>query len=150
MNDMLRNILGHMLGRRPLALQVGAVCQHPKTGKLLLITSRGTHRWIIPKGWPMAGRSAGSAALQEAWEEAGIRGEVKDQPLGHYRYSKRQDGGLKVQINVQVHLVRVTSLADDFPEAAERNRSWFTPADAADHVDEADLAALLRAIPTQT
>ena len=144
MNDMLRDLLGRMLGRRPPALQVGALCLQPDTGRVLLVTSRGTGRWIIPKGWPMTGRSAAGAALREAWEEAGVCGRAQESPVGQYAYNKKQGRGLGIPINVQVYLIRVTGLDDDYPEAGERERKWFTPAEAADLVDETELKALLR------
>lgn len=109
-----------------------------------MITSRGTGRWIIPKGWPMSGRSASGAALREAWEEAGVRGTAKDKPIGFYGYNKGQGRGLTIPINVQVHLIRVEKLESDFPEASERSREWFTPAEAAKLVDEDGLRKLLR------
>ena len=144
MNDMLRDLLGRILGRRPPALQVGALCVQQDSGRVLLVTSRGTGRWIIPKGWPMTGRSAAGAALREAWEEAGVRGDPQEKPVGQYAYDKRQGRGLSIPINVQVYLIRVTALDDDFPEAGERQRQWFTPAQAADLVDETGLKTLLR------
>ena len=143
-NDVMRDLLGKLLGRRPPVLQVAALCMDPGTGRLLLITSRGTGRWIIPKGWPMTGRSAAGAALREAWEEAGVCGRAQESPVGQYAYNKKQGRGLGIPINVQVYLIRVTGLDDDYPEAGERERKWFTPAEAADLVDETELKALLR------
>lgn len=143
MNE-LRNAIGRLLGRRPPVLQVAALCLDPATGRVLLITSRGTGRWIIPKGWPMTGRSAAGAALREAWEEAGVEGEAEPEPVGFYGYDKRQGRGLSVPIRVQVHLIRVDRLADDFPEAGQRKRAWFSPAEAAGLVGETGLASLLR------
>lgn len=140
----MRDLLGKLLGRRPPVLQVAALCMDPGTGRLLLITSRGTKRWIIPKGWPMTGRSAAGAALREAWEEAGVCGRAQESPVGQYAYNKKQGRGLSIPINVQVYLIRVTGLDDDYPEAGERERKWFTPAEAADLVDETELKALLR------
>ena len=144
MNDMLRDLLGRMLGRRPPALQVGALCLQPDTGRVLLVTSRGTGRWIIPKGWPMDGRSAGGAALREAWEEAGVQGEVDERPLGRYSYDKKLTRGLSVPVEVQVHLVRVAGLDKSFPERKQRQRRWYSPAEAAELVDEPGLARLIR------
>ena len=144
MNEILRNLLGRMLGRRPPALQVGALCVQPETGRVLLVTSRGTGRWIIPKGWPMDGRSVGGAALREAWEEAGVRGEVEETAFGRYSYDKKLTRGLSAPVEVQVHLVRVEGLDKNFPERKQRQRRWFTPDEAAGLVDEAGLARLLR------
>lgn len=148
MNEMFRNFLGRMLGRRPPALQVGALCLQAETGRVLLVTSRGTGRWIIPKGWPMDGRSVGGAALREAWEEAGVRGEVEETAFGRYSYDKKLTKGLSVPVEVQVHLVRVEGLDKNFPERKQRQRRWFTPAEAAGLVDEAGLARLLRRLPS--
>ena len=147
MNEMLRNLLGRMLGRRPPALQVGALCLQAETGRVLLVTSRGTGRWIIPKGWPMDGRSVGGAALREAWEEAGVRGEVEETAFGRYSYDKKLTKGLSAPVEVQVHLVRVEGLDKNFPERKQRQRRWFTPEEAAGLVDEAGLARLLRRLP---
>lgn len=147
MNEMFRNFLGRMLGRRPPALQVGALCLQAETGKVLMVTSRGTGRWIIPKGWPMDGRSVGGAALREAWEEAGVRGEVEETAFGRYSYDKKLTKGLSAPVEVQVHLVRVEGLDKNFPERKQRQRRWFTPEEAAGLVDEAGLARLLRRLP---
>ncbi len=144
----MRELLGKLLGTRPPVLQVAALCVDPKTGKLLLITSRGTGRWIIPKGWPMSGRSASGAALREAWEEAGVCGTAQEAPVGQFAYSKWHGRGLSIPINVNVYLIRVTGLDDDYPEASERRREWFTPLEAAELVDEAGLKELLRNIRT--
>lgn len=147
MNDMLRDLLGRILGRRPPALQVGALCVQQDSGRVLLVTSRGTGRWIIPKGWPMDGRSVGGAALQEAWEEAGVRGQVDETPFGRYAYDKKLMRGLSAPVEVQVHLIRVADLAKNFPERKQRQRRWFTPPEAADLVSEPGLAKLIRRLP---
>lgn len=147
MNEMLRDLLGRILGRRPPALQVGALCVQQDSGRVLLVTSRGTGRWIIPKGWPMDGRSVGGAALQEAWEEAGVRGQVDETHFGRYAYDKKLTRGLSAPVEVQVHLIRVADLAKNFPERKQRQRRWFTPPEAADLVSEPGLAKLIRRLP---
>ena len=141
----LRRRLARWLGARPPLRQVGAVCLDPDTGRVLLITSRGTGRWIIPKGWPMAGRTLAEAALQEAWEEAGVRGGGGEE-LGRYHYGKQQNRGFAVPVEVRAFLVPVQALADDYPEQGERSRRWFPPAEAAGLVAEPELAALLRTL----
>lgn len=141
----LRRRLARLLGARQPTLQVGVVCVDPATRQVLMITSRGTGRWIIPKGWPMPGRTLAEAALQEAWEEAGVQA-GSPEPLGSYRYDKTQDRGFAIPVEVQVFLAPVTALADDWPEAATRTRRWFAPAEAAALVAEPDLARLLRTV----
>ncbi|WP_299841664.1 NUDIX hydrolase [uncultured Paracoccus sp.] len=143
---MLRRALRMILGRRPPALQVGAICRKPDTGEMLLITSRDTGRWVIPKGWPMEGRSLAHAALQEAWEEAGVRGKVGMTELGRFRYDKRQDKGFAVPVEVALYPVEVLELADDYPEYEERHREWFAPGQAAELVNEAGLKQILQGL----
>ena len=72
--------------------QVAALPFRIKDGKIevLLVTSRETKRWLIPKGWPMKGKKPHKAAAQEAEEEAGVKGEIKNKPLGSYDYWKRR------------------------------------------------------------
>ena len=152
MPEQLRRRLGRFLGARTPALQVAALCVEPATGRVLMITSRGTGRWIIPKGWPMPGRTLVEAALQEAWEEAGVNA-VPGPDLGVYHYEKLQDHGFAIPVEVRVFLAEVTGLANAFPEAGKRRRLWFSPAEAAALVAEPELAALIlglsdRAPPT--
>lgn len=147
MIDLLRDKLGQLLGRRPTPLQIAALCLDPTTGKILLITSRGTGRWILPKGWPMNGRSLGEAAQQEAWEEAGVRGPLMRHEFGSYHYDKKQDRGFDIPVLVQIFGIEVQELSDTYPEVSQRRRAWFTPAEAAELVEEAGLKTLLRGLP---
>ena len=135
--------LGMLLGRRPPSLQVAALCVDAETGKVLLITSRGTGRWVIPKGWPMPGKSLPGAAATEAWEEAGAQGVVATEEIGRYRYDKDQNRGFSVPVEVHVFVLQVSQLVKDFPEAAERERRWFDPAEAATLVREEGLQGIL-------
>ena len=112
--------------------------------EILLITSRETRRWVIPKGWPMPGHSAAEGAAQEAYEEAGVRGVMSAQAIGHYGYSQRLRGGAKKRFRVDVFGMEVTEVLDQWPEAHERTRQWLSPAEAAIRVDEPELAVLIR------
>jgi len=129
--------------------QVGALCWRMNRGQVqtLLITSRDTGRWIIPKGWPMAGKTGAEAAGQEAWEEAGVearKGTVN--PLGQYAYDKILKPGLALPCLVTVYALRVSRLRGKFPEYKERRRKWFYASRAARKVAEAELRALLLAV----
>ncbi len=133
--------------RRPRRLQVAALCyrQSNDEKEVLLITSRGTGRWIIPKGWPIDGKDAPGAALQEAWEEAGVRtGRVTGEAVGVYRYEKELSTGLPVAVETLVFAVEVGTLEPDYPEVAERRRRWVSPALAANMVQEPELQQILR------
>lgn len=137
--------------RRPPRVQIAALCH--RTGEagpeVLMITSRETKRWIIPKGWPMHGTDAAGTALQEAWEEAGVKAETRRPArIGRYRYDKVLDGGLPVATDVDVYAVAVEKLLDSYPEMDERERHWMTPEEAAERVDEEQLSELLRDLPS--
>lgn len=132
---------------RPKRVQVAALCYRQRNGSkdVLLITSRGTGRWIVPKGWPIDGLDGPQSALQEAWEEAGVRdAEIQAEPVGQYDYIKGMDSGGSVSVQTQVYLARVDALSSTYPEVDERTRKWVAPADAANMVDEPGLKQILR------
>jgi 8-oxo-dGTP pyrophosphatase MutT (NUDIX family) len=112
--------------------------------RIMLITSRGTGRWILPKGWMNGSEDPADAALREAHEEAGVVGTVSRSGLGFYTYDKRLDGGPSVKCRVRVYPVKVNRLARTFKEAGERLIQWFDLETAADSVKERDLAELIR------
>ena len=148
MRRSIRDRLTSLLGRKPPDMQVAALCLDGK-GKILLVTSRGTGRWIVPKGWPMPGRTLADAAMQEAWEEAGVRGRVNQSSLGSYHYDKQQDHGFAIPVEVRVFALEVDELADDYPEKDDRKRRWYRPERAAELVTESELKKLLRALPAR-
>lgn len=111
--------------------------------QVLLITSRDTGRWVLPKGWPMKGKTAGNCALQEAFEEAGVRGDVSDHCLGFYSYVKIMSPTEAPTCVVAVFPVRVTHLLGKFPERDQRQRKWFAPDKAAEKVAEPELRSML-------
>ncbi|MDQ2065779.1 NUDIX hydrolase [Xinfangfangia sp. CPCC 101601] len=125
--------------------QIGALCWRPqgKGHEVLLITSRDTGRWVIPKGWRMQGLTDSRAAAQEAWEEAGIKGEPNDDAVGFFAYRKVLDGGKSVPCVVKVFPLKVDRLASAYPEKGQRRRKWFAPEKAAKKVDEPDLRQLI-------
>lgn len=131
--------------RRPEFVQAAALCvREGKTGpEVLLVQSLSSRRWILPKGWPMKKRTLGGAAVQEAWEEAGVVGRAREASVGFYTYSKMRKGGLPITCRVEVFRVDVADLARDWPEKGRRRRKWMTPEAAAAAVQEPELKALL-------
>ncbi|TNJ48545.1 NUDIX hydrolase [Phaeobacter sp. B1627] len=112
--------------------------------EVLLITSRDTGRWVLPKGWPMAGKTSAESAAQEAWEEAGVRrGRFEDMPLGRYQYDKRLDNGTLEPLETLVYGLEVIEILDEFPEMHQRTRRWMPAKEAAGLVDEPQLRDLL-------
>ncbi|HEX6861064.1 MAG TPA: NUDIX hydrolase [Caulobacteraceae bacterium] len=112
--------------------------------EVLMITTRTTGRWIIPKGWPIADRAPHEAAAQEAWEEAGVRGEMGAEAIGAYGYDKLKKDGAVKRLRVDVFPLAVAQEAPDWPEAPERERRWFAQEEAAAIAGEPELATLLR------
>ena len=111
--------------------------------RVLLITSRDTGRWVIPKGWPMKGRKPHEAAAQEAFEEAGVQGQVATSSLGFYRYQKRLPDGNARPCTVHVFALEVARQRKTWREKAERTIQWFTIEEAAHAVLEPELQDLI-------
>ncbi|AUW60054.1 DUF47 domain-containing protein [Sphingobium sp. SCG-1] len=111
---------------------------------MMLVTSRGSGRWVIPKGNIGAGIAPHAAAAQEAEEEAGVCGPVCPTPLGSYRYRKTKGSGASLMVDVDVYPLAVTRELSEWKEADERERRWFSLAEAANAVDEDDLRDLIR------
>lgn len=128
-------------------IQYGALCWRRLSGEfeVLLITSRDTGRWVIPKGWPIPGLAPEAAAAQEAWEEAGAEGTLNPVCLGRFGYQKSLPFDATVPCAVAVYGLQVKRLAVKFPEAKERRRAWFSLAEASALVDEPDLRQLIAA-----
>jgi 8-oxo-dGTP pyrophosphatase MutT (NUDIX family) len=129
-----------------LLRQAGALAYLKRKGvlRVLLITSRDTGRWVIPKGGIEPGFSAREAAAQEALEEAGIIGILARQALGTYIYDKRLRSGRSVPAVVKVFPMRVEKQRKQWPERLQRQIEWMPPEDAAAAVQEPELAELIR------
>ncbi|MEO1550454.1 MAG: NUDIX hydrolase [Pseudomonadota bacterium] len=132
--------------RKGSFLQVAALCYRGAGPDLrvLLVTSRQTKRWIVPKGWPMKRMSKREAALREAYEEAGVEGVITGKSLGFFAYSKVLRDGLSIRCSVQVFPVEVTKLKRTYPELGQRKRKWFKPKKAANRLSDPQMAVLLR------
>lgn len=128
------------------AEQIAALPLHwDKKGRLsvLMVTSRETRRWVMPKGWQMDGKKPWVAAEIEALEEAGAEGHIGSEVLGVYHYDKRIGGGRVIPCRVTVYPMIVDRLRKRWKERDERKRRWFTPKAAARRVNEPELADLL-------
>ncbi len=110
--------------------------------EVLLTTSRETRRWVIPKGWPMKGFKPHKAAAREAFEETGAVGRAGKTAIGHYEYWKRLKDTF-VLCRVEVFPLHVERLEDTWSEQEERQRRWFSQADAAIRVEEPGLRSLI-------
>ena len=111
--------------------------------EILLVTSRRTRRWIVPKGWPVEGLQPAACAAVEALEEAGVVGEVEKTSLGHFRYLKHHKSRPSEPCKVEVYALRVTQQRKSWAESAERERRWYSIPEAAAAVDEPLLRLLI-------
>jgi 8-oxo-dGTP pyrophosphatase MutT (NUDIX family) len=111
--------------------------------EILLITSRETRRWVIPKGWGNKGEPPIIAAAREALEETGAAGRVDPAPLGEYRYDKVMKSGRVLKVKVAVYALEVLHEHDEWPEMAVRDKLWIKAAEGAELVDEPELRVLI-------
>ncbi|MDD9741160.1 NUDIX hydrolase [Marinovum sp. SP66] len=125
--------------------QFAALCYRVVNDKtqVLLITSRGRKRWIIPKGWPSHGVTPAQGAAIEAWEEAGVIGRPHGQCIGVFSYMKINARTGDLPCVAMVYPIRVKRLAEAFPEAGQRRMKWMRPARAAELVSEPELHQIL-------
>jgi len=111
--------------------------------EILLVSSRETRRWVIPKGWPMKGKTDPEAAAQEAYEEAGLDGRIVPEPIGGYEYLKRLKSGAARLVWVDVYPFEVTGEHAAWPEKDQRTLRWMSPVEAASAVQEPALRDLI-------
>lgn len=123
---------------------------HDDELQILLITSRGTGRWVIPKGWPQVGRTLSEAAACEAYEEAGVRGELFPHVIGNFDYCKNDLPPERLnKFTVAVFALQFVEQAEKWPERDQRICTWVSPSEAAERVDEMDLKEILRQFTAQ-
>jgi 8-oxo-dGTP pyrophosphatase MutT (NUDIX family) len=125
--------------------QVGAIpMRKAETGELqvLLVTSRDTGRWVIPKGWRSRRLKDSAAAAREAKQEGGVTGRITRVPIGQYRYRKRQ-GSTARTVDVAVFLLKVRKQKKRWTEQEQRHRAWFNIKTASRRVREPRLRSLI-------
>lgn len=126
-------------------IQTGALPWRRLAGggmEVLLVTSRLSGRWIVPKGWPMPGKSLAQAAAQEAFEEAGVTGKIDAEPLGFFQHVKNFTLG-QMEVTIFVHPLAVEKELSSWPERGQRQRKWFEPKNAARVVESNDLGSMI-------
>lgn len=136
-----------LFGKAPRRLQVAALPWRAADDgiEVLLITSRDTGRWVLPKGWPEGAEEFCEAAAREAVEEAGLSGDVSRSETGRYFYSKALPSGDEIPCEVLVYPLEVKMMADKWKEKRQRRRKWVSAAQAARMVNEPDLGRLIAA-----
>ncbi|MDR6670460.1 NUDIX hydrolase [Rhizobium sp. 1399] len=118
--------------------QRGALCwQVVDSGEIevLLISSKDTGRWVIPKGNIEKNEPLHKCAQREALEEAGIKGRVSKKALGYYTYLKDVS---KPPFLVSVFLLEAENVIGTFKEVGKRKLIWVSPSEAVAMVGEPD------------
>ncbi|MGD9480077.1 NUDIX hydrolase [Shinella sp. G-2] len=132
-----------------LEIQYGALpYRFTDTGgiEILLVTSRSRRRWILPKGLPVEGLEPSEAAAREAFEEAGVRGTVRSEPIGRFTYDRRVDeDGRSISCEVAVYPLEVVRQHQIWPAVWQRETRWLAPGEAAALIGDAGLKPLLQA-----
>jgi 8-oxo-dGTP pyrophosphatase MutT (NUDIX family) len=113
--------------------------------EILLVTSRDTGRWVLPKGWPSKHLSDAEAALREARQEAGVVGKIECEPIGSYRYRKIEKKSSRL-VEVYVFLLPVEKEKKRWPEKVQRSRAWFDIESASARVREPTLKSLIASL----
>lgn len=133
------------LFQTPRPIQVGALCYRCRAGKteILLITTRKSKRWILPKGNPIDGMTNAQAACQEAYEEAGVKGIVNDSLIDIVQISKKHGKGYRRKIDLHIYALNVTSQVQDFPEKGQRDIEWMEKSQAVKQCDDKAISFLL-------
>jgi 8-oxo-dGTP pyrophosphatase MutT (NUDIX family) len=139
--DQIGGASGEALGSGQY--QFGAIPYRHVDGEIvfLIITSRGTGKWIFPKGGLIEGLSPAESAAQEAYEEAGVRGNIGAQPVGNYSTLKTRSG-VETLVPVQMYPLVVAEQLDDWPEKSQRRRHWVTLGEARRLLSEPGLVVL--------
>ena len=130
-------------------VQYGALPYRVSEGarpEFMLVTSRETRRWVIPKGWPKKGKSPHRLAAREAFEEAGVIGVIGKRSLGSFSYEKRLKNGKMIECKVRVFPLEVKRQRKQWPEKQERVVKGLSAAQAAERGNEPNLGKIIRRI----
>jgi 8-oxo-dGTP pyrophosphatase MutT (NUDIX family) len=155
MPGSIRRLAARVSPRRRLAarFQVGALPYRRGADgaiEVLLVTTRGTGRWMVPKGWPMIGKTHAEAAAQEAMEEAGVVGSAEPLELGRFDHLKTSPRAPSIRCTIAVFPMPVQEELEMWPEFGQRTRRWFSVEEAARVVDSTSLAGIIASIERQT
>jgi 8-oxo-dGTP pyrophosphatase MutT (NUDIX family) len=112
--------------------------------EVLLVTTRQTKRWIIPKGWPIKGLKPAKSAAREAYEETGVRGVIRAKSIGTFTYDKRLDeDGIVIPCEVKVFPLLVKRQSKTWPEYHQRATRWLELTVALPLIEEESLRMLI-------
>jgi 8-oxo-dGTP pyrophosphatase MutT (NUDIX family) len=129
-----------------MPVQVAALPWRRRTGRLeiCMVTSRRTGRWILPKGWPEPGLNHAETAALEAWEEAGLRGDISRQCYASYETRKFVPPDETIPVTMEIYLLKDPKQYSDWPEKGQREVKWFAVDEAIENARDIGLATLLK------
>ena len=116
-----------------------------KNGQLeiLIISSSTNKHWVVPKGIHEPGLTAQESASKEAFEEAGVKGEVCEKEFAHYEYEK-----WKASCFVSVYLMKVIDILNDEQwQESNRRRQWVDVKEAVELIHNPELAKIVSTVP---
>ena len=87
--------------------------------QICVIRRKDGNKWGIPKGLVDPGATHEETALNEAWEEAGIKGRLLGAAIGSYRYRK-----WGTRLTVAVYVMELVQQAPTWEESVFRERRW--------------------------
>jgi len=112
--------------------------------EVLVVTTRQSGRWIVPKGWPIKALRPAKSAAREAFEEAGVSGRVGSKPIGVFHYDKLiEETGARVACEVKVFPLLVKRQSEVWPEFAQRIVQWVDPEKAITLITEPELKTMI-------
>ena len=113
--------------------------------EILIVTTRQSRRWIVPKGWPIKRLSPAKSAAREAFEEAGVRGKIGARPIGAFRYKKteREKSGADPDYEVKIFPLLVRRQSATWPEFGQRVVQWVDPERAISLIREPEMKAIV-------
>ena len=112
--------------------------------EILVVTTRQSRRWIVPKGWPIKRLAPSKAAAREAFEEAGVRGKIGARAIGNFRYKKAADeNGAEAYCEVKVFPLLVRRQSATWPESGQRVVQWVDPEKAISLIREPELKSMV-------
>jgi 8-oxo-dGTP pyrophosphatase MutT (NUDIX family) len=112
--------------------------------EILVVTTRQSRRWIVPKGWPIKRLTPSKSAAREAFEEAGVRGKIGARAIGNFRYKKAADGnGAEVDCEVKIFPLLVKRQSASWPESEQRVAQWVEPEKAISLIREPELKSIV-------
>jgi 8-oxo-dGTP pyrophosphatase MutT (NUDIX family) len=112
--------------------------------EVLVVTTRQSRRWIVPKGWPIKRLTPSKCAAREAFEEAGVRGKIGARAIGNFRYKKAPDeNGAEADCQVKVFPLLVKRQSATWPEFGQRVVQWVDPEKAISLIREPELKSMV-------